>query len=338
MVTLFAAAERILCGVNTPVLELRDVTRRYRAGVPGCSAEVTALDGVSLRVAAGECVGVAGAAGAGKTSLLLCAAGMLLPDSGTVRTHRAAFVPSHGPPHPYLSIRASLDFAATMRELAGSDDLPDIEGVIARAGLRELAGFRVGELTAGMRARATLAHALVEDPLLLCIDDPLASLDGAERRRYGALLSDLGTSGIAALVTARDEASLEGIAGRVVTLVAGRLAARPASARTLELEVRMPRHAATALSAKIPSVRRKGRALRVPLERVSAEEVLSECLSLGITVDGSRILTGRTPGRVAEGSAVKSEVKGAVPRGRAAAPDGVEGTELGGDRGGSRND
>jgi ABC-type multidrug transport system ATPase subunit len=284
-----------------PALELLNVTRRYRAGVPGCWADVTALDGVSLAVSPGECVGVAGGAGAGKTTLLLCAAAMLPPEAGTVRGVRAAFVPAHGTAHPYLSVRASLDFTATMRELAGCDEAPDIDGVISRAGLSELAHFRLGQLTAGMRARTALAHALLGEPGLLCLDDPLTALDGAERRRYGALLHELRSDGIAVLIAARDAGLLEGIGARVIELAAGRIAEPSRHARTLELEVGMPRHAAAALSDRIPSVRRRGRALRVPLERISAEEVLSACRSLGISVYASRVIATAAKGRVAEG-------------------------------------
>ncbi|MFI5312407.1 MAG: ATP-binding cassette domain-containing protein, partial [Gemmatimonadales bacterium] len=96
--------------------------------MPGCSADVTALDGVSLAVSPGECVGVAGVAGAGKTTLLLCAAALLPPESGMVRGVRAAFVSVHGAaPHPYLSVRASLEFAASLRELAGRDEATDVD-------------------------------------------------------------------------------------------------------------------------------------------------------------------------------------------------------------------
>jgi len=287
--------------VTAPALELLDVVRRYRAGVPGCSAEVTALAGLSLTVHPAECVGIAGGPGAGKTTLLLCAAGILPPDAGSVRGVRAAFVPVMGSAHPYLSLRAALDLAATLRELAGCDEAHDVDGAIARAALTHVAEVRLGQLTPGLRARASLAHALLGEPRLLCLDDPLAALDAAERRRYGALLERFRADGLAILVTARDGRRLAGIATRVVTLEAGRVATPAAGARTLELEVGMPRHAAAALARKIPSVRRLGRSLRVPLGGISAEEVLSACLSLGISVYGSRVVTTPATGKVAEG-------------------------------------
>jgi len=233
-------------------LELRAVTRRYRAGVTGCSGHVTALHRVSLAVAPGECVGVAGAPGAGKSTLLLCAAGILRPDEGTVRAVAAAFV--------------------------------------ARRGSSE----------AQLGSHAALTHAVRAAPGLLCLDDPLALLDAAARERYEALIHELRGAGVAVLISARDPEALDACASRVVTLERGRISHAVRRRHTLELEVGMPSHAETALARRIPSVRRLGDALRVALDEVTAEEVLSACLALGIHVHGSRVITTNAPGRVAE--------------------------------------
>jgi ABC-type multidrug transport system ATPase subunit len=241
-----------LAAVLPIALELRSVTRRYRAGVAGCSGAVTALDRVSLTVAAGECVGVAGAPGAGKSTLLLCAAGILRPDEGSVRSLTAAFV--------------------------------------ARRGSSE----------AQLGSHAALTHALGAAPRVLCLDDPLSLLDAPARDRYVALLNELRAAGIAVLVSGRDPAALAASASRVITLDAGRILRATARRRTLELEVGMPSFAAAALAGRIPSVRRLGHALRVALDDVTAEQVLSECRQLGIRVHGSRVITTAAAGRVAE--------------------------------------
>ncbi|HVT38973.1 MAG TPA: ATP-binding cassette domain-containing protein [Gemmatimonadaceae bacterium] len=282
-------------------LELRDVVVRYRAGVLGHTSDVLALDGVSLAVAQGECVGIVGGAGAGKTTLLLCAAGLLHHDRGSVRSARAEFVSRNGSAHPYLSVRASLDLAACRRTSAGWEEEPDVDSVLRLTGLTQLAGLRLARLTAGSRARAQLAHALLGRPRLLCLDDPVTGLAGAERRRYAASLRALAEAGIAVLVAAPDAGVLDGIAHRVVALRAGCLTEAGPAGRVLELDVAMPGRAVAALSDRVPSVRRRGQALRVPLERISPEEVLSACLSLGIDVHGSRVITAVAPGRVAEG-------------------------------------
>jgi len=238
--------------VSPFALELRSVTRRYRAGVTGCSGEVTALDRVSLTVAAGECVGVAGAPGSGKSTLLLCAAGILRPHEGTVRAVPAAFV--------------------------------------ARRGSSE----------AQLGSHAALSHALLAAPRLLCLDDPLALLDESARERYVTLLHKLRGAGVAILISGRNPQALDSSSSRIVTLESGRISRAVQRRRTLELEVGMPSYAATALANRIPSVRRLGHALRVALDEVTAEEVLSACLALGIRVHGSRVITTAAPGRVAE--------------------------------------
>jgi ABC-type multidrug transport system ATPase subunit len=233
-------------------LEFKSVTRRYRAGVTGCSGEVTALDRVSLTVAAGECVGVGGAPGSGKSTLLLCAAGILRPHEGTVIAAPAAFV------------------------------------------------ARRGSTEAQLGSHAALTHALRAAPRLLCLDDPLALLDAAARERYISLLLELRGAGVAVLISARNAGSLECCASRVLTLDAGRITRAVRRRRTLEIEVGMPSYAALALSHRIPAVRRLGHALRVALDDITAEEVLSTCLALGIRVHGSRVITTAAPGRVAE--------------------------------------
>jgi putative ABC transport system ATP-binding protein len=238
--------------VSPFALELRSVTRRYRAGVTGCSGEVTALDRVSLTVAPGECVGVAGAPGSGKSTLLLCAAGILRPHEGTVRAVPAAFV--------------------------------------ARRGSSE----------AQLGSHAALTHALRAAPRLLCLDDPLALLDESARERYVTLLHKLRGAGVAVLISGRNPQALDSSSSRIVTLESGRISRAVQRRRTLELEVGMPSYAATALANRIPSVRRLGHALRVALDEVTAEEVLSACLALGIRVHGSRVITTAAPGRVAE--------------------------------------
>jgi energy-coupling factor transporter ATP-binding protein EcfA2 len=117
--------------------------------------------------------------------------------------------------------------------------------------------------------------------------------------RYGVLLAELRAEGMAVLMAARRTSALRGLATRVVTLDRGRVVAGVPGARTLELDVSAPRLAATALADRIPSVVRRGRALRVVLDDVSAEEVMSTCRALGINVYGSRVI-GTAHGRVAE--------------------------------------
>jgi ABC-type multidrug transport system ATPase subunit len=286
--------------VTAPALALRTITRRFRAGVPGCSAEVVALDSVSLTLMPGESLGIVGEAGAGKSTLLLCATRLLSVDRGEVVGDGARYVPPHGVEHPYLSVRASLEYAAVERELASDRGAPTADALLERTQLTEYSKLRIGELTAGLRARVAVAHALIDEPRLLCIDEPSIALSPAQRLRYGALLATLRRDGLSVLIAARKRWSVAGLTQRAVTLERGRVVESALRERTLELDVGAPRLAVTALADRVPSVVRSGRALRVVLDdELSAEEVMSACRSLGISVYGSRVIIGRA-GRVAE--------------------------------------
>ena len=284
-----------------PALELRSVTVRYRDDSGTHPNEVLALDRVSLAVEAGECVGIVGGSGAGKTTLLLCAAGILSHESGIVSALRPAFVARTRSEHPYLSLRTSLEESASRLEQAGWDGEADVGDALRRTALLPLGELRMGQLAAGARARACLAHALLGNPRLICVDDPFPGMSAVDWQCYAECLRKLCDGGTAILLGARSAEGLRGVVSRFVVLHAGRVVRAATTGRLLELEVALPGPAAAALSGRVPSVFQRGRALHVALERVSAEEVLSACVALGIRVHGSRVIGPAAPGRVAEG-------------------------------------
>jgi ABC-type multidrug transport system ATPase subunit len=291
-------------------LDLRDVSVRY--GTPG-THRTLALDAVSLNVAAGECVGIVGGPGAGSTTLLLCAAGLVGPDTGSVRwfgshrwrSGRAAYAPATSDGHHYLSVRAWLEFTEAQRPDDGTGYEADIGAVMARAFVSEFASIRVGHLTPGVAARVALAGALLGSPHLLLMDRAFDPLSRAERIRFAQVLDLVRGSGVTLVVAARDASALAALAPtRIHYLAGGRLAPAAAQDAALEIEVPLPIEARSRLALRVPSVYRRGRALRVPLEQCTAEQVLSECRSLGIEVRASRVVARDAPTRrrVAEGS------------------------------------
>jgi ABC-2 type transport system ATP-binding protein len=294
-------------------LLLRDVTVRY-----GDTSRAV-LDGASMQVAPGACVGLVAPPGAGTTTLLLCAAGLLGPASGAVRwfgSHRwhaarAAYAAARPEAHPYLSVRAWLEFvAAQVDDIVGPE--PDVTLTLARAGLGEFARIRVGHLTPGVAARVALAGALLRDPRVVLLDRPLDGLSGPERVRFAWALATLRADGVSLVVASHDAAVLAPLTvDALYGLAAGCLAPLTASDAMLEIDVPLPVEARSRLSLRVPSVYRRGRALRVPLARVSPEQVLSECRALGIEVRASRLL----PGTVASRRRVAEPDRGATPPG-----------------------
>jgi ABC-type multidrug transport system ATPase subunit len=301
-------------------LDLRDVTVRYGARTTNCPP---ALDAATLAVEAGACVGVVGGPGSGTTSLLLAAAGLVGPDSGRVRwfgSHRwadgrPAYAPASANGHPYLSVRAWLDFAAAQLDNSPGGPEPDVAAAMAHADLGEVGRIRVGRLTRGIAARVALAGALLVTPRVLLYDRPFDVLTVAERARLAQVLRRLRRTGLTMVVATRDATALTMLTpDRIYYLAGGRIGPASPGDAALELEVPLPIEARSRLAVRVPAVYRRGRAIRVPLAGHTAEQVLSECRALGIEVRASRVVHAESPTRrrVAEGTG-----------GRAAAGDGA---------------
>lgn len=300
--------------MSATVLDLRHVHRRFAIGIDGCSAEVTAVDGASLRVERGECVGIVGGPASGKRTLLHLAAGLLAPDRGFVWRAPSALVAAHGSEFGFLGVRAALEYALARLDLAGSDSSDDdFDAILERCALTEFATVRIAQLAAGTRARVRVAIALVGAPEVLLLDDPFSALhDLDERRGFAEFVGRLGARDrLACVVTARQPEPLGTVAHRMLTMRAGRLTPMPSDPHALELQVRTPEAAAGLLALHGLGVERRGRRLRVPLGRASAEEILSACLALGITVRGSKVVAEEAPehGRILPPALHRSPVR-----------------------------
>ena len=219
--------------MSATLLDLHSVSVRYPASLHRAASAVLALDGATLSVRAGDCVGLVGEPGAGKSTLLLAAAGLLTPAGGEVSGSRVSFVSARGVTHSYLGVQASLEIAARTLDPDRIGGLPSVRDVLARAGLAHRARSRVRELSAGTQARLAVAHALLERPRVLCLDDAFEALDLTQGRMLGALLSDLRAEGMALLLSARHPALLAGVATRLVAMRRGRVigeaSSRPAA-------------------------------------------------------------------------------------------------------------
>jgi molybdate transport system ATP-binding protein len=195
-----------------------------------------ALD-VALEVQSGECLAIAGPSGAGKTSVLRVAAGLLRPQRGLVRadgetwldTERGVDLP---PEHrgcgylfqeyalfPHLSAWQNVAYP-----LRGRDRRERAMELLERFGVAELAETRPGTLSGGERQRVALARALARRPRVLLLDEPLSALDA--RTRAGAareLAAALGEVEVPALLVTHDFSEAAALGDRVGVIDAGRV-------------------------------------------------------------------------------------------------------------------
>ena len=169
------------------------------------------LDDVSFAVAPGEVAVIAGANGAGKTSLMKVMAGLCMPSGGTVAAdgvdifanplryrRMMGYLPENAPADPDMTVRAYLRYRANLRGEMSKKIRHRVAEAIDLCGLDGHAGEFIGSLSFGLRKRVALADALLLRPRFLLLDDLLAGLDPVTREMFGRILAAI--SSIAAVV------------------------------------------------------------------------------------------------------------------------------------------
>jgi zinc transport system ATP-binding protein len=194
---------------------------------------ITVLDDVTFSVKEGDYVGIVGPNGGGKTTLLNILLGLEAPTSGAVTWEndkearsQVGYVPQHA---------ASFDplFPATVREIVASGCTAlrpwhqketvhegiRIENVMHTCGIVHLADRRIGEVSGGERQRAFLARALVGEPRILVLDEPLSAIDEKQQQTIYELLRDLHTRmHMTILMVSHDLQAIEREASKVLCL------------------------------------------------------------------------------------------------------------------------
>lgn len=230
--------------------------RRHTAAVPGAHAlditqlsvaypggERLALHEVDLHVPAGARVALVGANGSGKSTLLKTVAGLLRPQTGTIRIyglpvgachHRVAYLPQRSevdwrfPVSLERLVLAGRFVHLGWLRLPAAADRRIVADVLALLGLSDLAARQIGELSGGQQQRALLARALVQEADLLLLDEPLSAVDARSREIIAAVLDDLRRRGKSALVATHHLDRLETEYDDAIALNEGRrVAATP---------------------------------------------------------------------------------------------------------------
>ncbi len=202
------------------MLELHDLGFRYP------DAERPALDGIDLRIAAGECVGLLGSNGAGKTTLLSLIAGLRLPQQGEIRwqgERSIGLVPQQPAFYAELSVRENLQLFADLYRLRGAERNTGLQRCIHACRLEPLLGQRAARLSGGQQRRLNFAIGLLQPAGLYLFDEATVGVDAHSRELLLDAVQALTREGCAVIYTSHYLDEIERLAQRIVLLAEGQV-------------------------------------------------------------------------------------------------------------------
>ena len=212
-----------------PVIRVENLRKHY--------GPVRAVDGLSFAVSRGATCALLGGNGAGKTTTIAMLLGLLLPTGGEIRIlgeevprHRYRVLPRMNFSSPYMDLPQRLTVAENLTVYARLYGVRRIRERLATLG-RELdidAFFKrpYGSLSAGQKTRVALAKALLNEPEILLLDEPTASLDPDTADRMRSILTDYrDRSGATLLLASHNMSEVERLCDQVIMLRAGHIVA-----------------------------------------------------------------------------------------------------------------
>lgn len=205
------------------MIDVNDLTKRYR--------DTVAVDGVSFTCAPGTVTGLLGPNGAGKSTTLRMLLALVRPTTGTATVGGEPYTAI---PCPARVVGAMLDASAlhpgrtcreTLRLTAALLGVPatHADALLGRVGLAGATRTRVGRLSLGMRQRLGIAHALLGDPSVLVLDEPVNGLDPEGMRWMRGLLREFAAGGGTVLLSSHLLGEVAAVADRVVAMREGRV-------------------------------------------------------------------------------------------------------------------
>jgi ABC-2 type transport system ATP-binding protein len=207
------------------MLDLLNVSRRF--------GDVTALDDVTLSVAAQRCVGFVGRNGAGKTTTMRVALGLVEADAGEVRWQgrsitagdrlRIGYMPEERGLYPAMSAHDQLVLLGRLAGMSRRDAGDAAVSWLERLGLVGRAGESVEQLSLGNQQRVQLAAALVHDPEVLILDEPFSGLDPIGVDTLADVLRERIDAGVGVLFSSHQLDLVERLCDDVVIIEAGRV-------------------------------------------------------------------------------------------------------------------
>lgn len=214
-------------------IEVENLTQDFLTGF-WRKRRLRALDGLSLQIEAGEVFGLLGPNGAGKTTAFKILMGLIRPTGGEARIfgadvqdvtmrRRIGYLPEQPYFYDYLTAREFLVYCGALCDLPISKTAERADALLQQVGLADSADSQLRKFSKGMLQRVGLAQALIHDPEVLFLDEPMSGLDPLGRREVRDLIVGLRSSGKTIFFSSHILTDVEAMCDRVAILNKGRL-------------------------------------------------------------------------------------------------------------------
>ena len=220
----------------TPAIQLQNVTKIYRRSHLGRVKESIGVSKLTLEIRPGEVFGLLGLNGSGKTTTLKILLGLLrptlgrallfgrvMPDSEVLR--KIGYLPDAAYLPKYLTGDEAVWYYATLSGIPREKRRAAVDLILDKVGMTAAAHKKISDYSKGMFQRISMAQALVHDPELLIMDEPITGLDPLAVREVRQLVSWLKTQGRTVFFSSHDISEVEKVCDRIGILAGGQLVA-----------------------------------------------------------------------------------------------------------------
>ena len=282
-----------------PAIEIRDLTKDYRVGL-WRKRRLRALDNLTLSVESGEVFGFLGPNGAGKTTTLKLLMNLIHPTSGSAlilgepagsfsMRGRIGYLPENPYFYDYLTAEEFLTYAGSLFGIPNRELKKKVRDLLEKVGLDRASNVQLRKFSKGMVQRIGIAQAIINDPAVIFLDEPMSGLDPLGRREVRQIIDSFRSRGVTVFFCSHILPDVEALCDQVAILNQGKL--RDVGYLSDILKAKIDGHdiiltrtregMLEALRGKCDEITRIGDRIHVRAATVQTPAIISYAVSLG---------------------------------------------------------